>query len=67
MSRHDAPYLLMRYGPPIGRPDHPPRIAVAYQAYSLEEALQAGRGARGWPTGRAWIVRRDRPAHRRQR
>ena len=41
--RNDAPYLVKRYAPMMGRPESPRRIAVAFNAYTLESALKEAR------------------------
>lgn len=75
MSRHDAPLLVKRLAPPIGCPHLPPRVTVAYQAYSQAEALKwATHQAESIAAARAlygvrvflWIERRGRPATRRR-
>jgi hypothetical protein len=42
--RHDAPFVVKRLAPMIGRPDSRRRITVAYQAYRLRDALDWIRG-----------------------
>jgi hypothetical protein len=64
MSRHDAPYLVKRFATPIGRPDSPRRIAVEYQAYTLEDATRAAIAASA-VYGAVWIDRRGQTATRR--
>lgn len=41
--RHDAPFLVMRLAPPMGRSHLPRRVSVAHQAYSLAAALDVAR------------------------
>ena len=62
--RHDAPFLVKRYAPIIGRPDGPRRVAVEHQAYTLEAALEWARSCwhAGQPLGPRWIERRGQPA-----
>lgn len=38
--RHDAPFVVKRIGPMIGRPESARRIAVEHNAYTLAEALE---------------------------
>jgi hypothetical protein len=67
--RHDAPFLVKRYAPMIGRPDSVRRVTVGHQAYTLEAALEFARlnlSATPWrAAGPVWIERRGRPATRR--
>jgi hypothetical protein len=78
--RHDAPFIVKRRAPMIGRPDSTPRITVAYQAYQLEAALdwcrrdvethnryvtRFGVEANTWSRCSAlWIEHRGQPATR---
>lgn len=75
--KHDAPFLVKRYAPMIGRPDSPRRITIAYQAYTVGAALAWCRQERSYReleggTGVWWhrqavlyIERRGQPATRR--
>jgi hypothetical protein len=38
--RYDTPFVVKRWAPPIGRLASPRRLTVAYQAYTLTEALE---------------------------
>lgn len=67
--RHDAPFLVKRYAPMIGRPDSKRRVTVAHQDYRLADALRSAReelafAARyPWPRhAGAWIERRGQAA-----
>lgn len=40
---HDAPFVVKRIAPPIGRPDERRRIAVHHGAYTLADALENAR------------------------
>lgn len=66
--RHDAPYLVKRYAPMMGRPDSPKRITVAHQAYTLDAALTFARmeqSAHPWRVRAPhWIERRGQKASR---
>jgi len=42
--RHDAPYVVKRLAPMIGRPESPRRIRVEHAAYTMAEAIDAARG-----------------------
>lgn len=70
--RYDAPFLVMRYGPMIGRPASALRVTVAHQAYRLVDALDWIRGEqlhqarRGWWRGVFWVCKRGEPAHKRR-
>jgi hypothetical protein len=44
--RHDAPFIVKRYAPMIGRPMTARRVTVAYQAYTLDAALAFARNER---------------------
>jgi hypothetical protein len=63
--RHDAPFLVKRYAPMIGRPDGPKRVTMAFQTYALAEAQRWAdtERQRAW---RAvfWIERRGQSATR---
>jgi hypothetical protein len=68
--RHDAPFLVKRLAPMMGRRDGPRRVTVAFNAYTIQSALVAAgedqaRAAR-FPHWREsfWIERRDQPATR---
>lgn len=63
--RHDAPFLVMRLGFRVGAHTGRRRIAIAYQASTLSEALEWARTRRR-VTDSVWIARRGQPAHRRQ-
>ncbi len=41
--RTDAPFIVKRLAPPIGRPNEPRRVATDHQAYSLSAALEWAR------------------------
>jgi hypothetical protein len=70
--RYDAPYLVKRYGPMIGRPESARRISTAAQEYSVFEALSAAADltmTSPRPSSRAsrsafWIEKRGQPATR---
>jgi hypothetical protein len=38
--RYDAPFVVKRFAPMIGRPESPRRITIAYQAYTLSAAIE---------------------------
>lgn len=60
--RHGARVLVMAFAPMIGRPGSARRVRIAYNAYSLEEALAyVDRDHR--LRGAVWIQRRDETAH----
>jgi len=59
--RTDAPFLVKRYAPMMGRPESRRRVVVDYQAYSLEEALHHCRHLI-WNKGARWVERRGQPA-----
>ena len=65
--KHAAPFLIMRYDPPLGRGDRARRVSVAYYADTVDEALTV---AAQWHRFRVrhcfWIVRRHAAAHRRR-
>lgn len=70
--RHDAPFLVKRYAPMIGRPESARRITVAFQAYRLLDAHDWIRGEllhisrAPWARRSAfWIERRGAPATKR--
>lgn len=42
--RHDAPFVVKRFAPPIGRPNAQRRVVLEHNAYSMAEALDAARG-----------------------
>lgn len=49
--RSDAPFLVKRYAPMMGRPtSFPRRISIAHQAYTLESALLWACSERNWET-----------------
>jgi hypothetical protein len=74
--RVDAPYLVKRSAPPVGRPDEPRRISVESQHYRLDEAIEDARACliasrtpgtwrdAGYGLGQCvfWIERRGAPA-----
>lgn len=67
--RYDAPFLVKRYAPMIGRPDSPRRITVAHQEYTLNNAIVSARGeldfAARYPWrrhGGVWVERRGQSA-----
>jgi hypothetical protein len=66
--RHDAPFLVKRFAPMIGRPNSPRRITVAHQAYTLDAALSFARlnlSPHAWKQqGPVWIERRGQSATR---
>ena len=64
MRLNQRQFLVMRLAPMIGRPDSPRRIAVAYRASYLDEALSVARFCKRVPGEVRWIQRRDWPAHR---
>jgi hypothetical protein len=41
--RFDAPFVVKRYSPPIGRANAPRRVTIEARAYSLDEAMQYAR------------------------
>ncbi len=60
-------YLVMRYGPLIGRaPDSPRRISVLTRARTAREALEYATGWRHW-LGSLWIAKQGEPATRKRR
>jgi hypothetical protein len=72
--RHDAPFLVKRYAPMIGRPDSPKLVTIAFQGYSFDEVHRWAVAARQraldvWSTRQAvfWIERRGQPATRPKR
>jgi hypothetical protein len=38
--RYDAPFLVKRFAPMMGRPDSKRRVTVAYQAYTVADAVK---------------------------
>lgn len=67
--RHDAPFLVMRRAPMIGRPESKARVTVAHQAYRLADALELAtfynRNARRHGLrDRYWIEGRGQSARR---
>jgi hypothetical protein len=59
--RCDAPFVVKHLAPIMDRPDRPRRASVAYQAYSVADALHWARP--GSPArGPVWIERRGAPA-----
>lgn len=42
--RYDAPFIIMRLAPTIGRPHAPRRITVQARAYTLEDAMTSADG-----------------------
>jgi len=75
--KYDAPFLVKRYAPMIGRPESPRRITIAFQTYTLRAALEwcqdeqahaARQGAGVWWSRAAvlYIERRGQPATRRK-
>jgi hypothetical protein len=74
LMRYDAPFLVKRWAPIMGRPDGPRRISVVYQAYTLETAMHEAtyendrhrrQLVRLGPAAH-WIERRGAPASRRR-
>ena len=66
--RYDAPFIVKRYAPMIGRPDSPKRVTVAHQAYTLDAALTFARlqlSETPWRlSGPCWIEKRGQSAMR---
>jgi hypothetical protein len=64
--RYDAPFLVKRFAPLLGRPSSRRRTSVAHQAYRLADALEWAQHERRrvrdgvW----LWIERRQQPATR---
>lgn len=60
----EAPILVKRRGPMIGRPDSTPRIDTKYYAVSVAEALAWIRSTGSmYPSSAFWIERRGARAH----
>jgi hypothetical protein len=55
--RHDAPFLVKRFAPMIGRPESKRRITVAYQAYRLADAIEWARGEQEHAERCSWVRR----------
>lgn len=66
--RYDAPFLVKRLAPMMGRPDSPKHVTVAHQAYTLKAAIEFARlqlGPSPWrQAGPCWIERRGQSAVR---
>lgn len=62
--KHGGQFLVMRYGPPYGRPAARWIVSVFYVAFTLEDAIARARAS---IFGRLWIVATKAPAHRRPR
>ena len=63
-----AGYIVKRYAPPIGRPDKPPRISLAYWAWSLPEAITTASQERQRLIAKGpalvWVENKGQPATR---
>src|SRR5262245_48938621 len=67
LMRHNAQFLVMYYGPLIGRTDGRHRISVAHHAYSLASAfVWLSHRNRNKPC-RFWVAKVKQPAHNRPR
>ena len=62
--RWGANIVIMRYGPPIGRPWAPWRTHAAGFYGTLADALRDIPSRRADGAGVYWIIRRGYPAHR---
>lgn len=70
--RHDAPFLVKRFAPMIGRPSSARRVSVYHNAFRLEWAMEtavyaAVRDAKRGIRSLYWIERREQPATRQRR